>query len=163
MSAAQSALNLATPQSLTVVNRYSNAYLSARAIVGFGTAIKAVGIVLAVLLVLGTLLASAQYLLAAIPFAVVIGAMFFFWGIFVSAQGEILKATLDTAVNGSPFLSNEQRARIMSLPGTQSANVSQDADKCPSCGQPTIEIYERSREGQNWICRNCNHTWQIPA
>jgi hypothetical protein len=162
MNAAQAAPTLANPQSFAVVNRYSNAYFSARAIVGFGTAIKAVGIVLAVLLLLGTL-ASAQYLPVGIPFAVVIGAMFFFWGIFVSAQGEILKATLDTAVNGSPFLSNEQRARIMSLPETQNAGVSQDADKCPNCGQRTIEIYERSREGQNWICRNCNHTWQIPA
>jgi hypothetical protein len=160
MSTAQPTPILVTPQSLAVVTRYSNAYFSARAIVGFGTVIKAVGIVLAVLLVLGTLLADAQYLLAAIPLAVVIGIMFFFWGILVAAQGEILKAALDTAVNGSPFLSNEQRARVMSLPETHDASGSQDADKCPNCGQPTIEIYERSREGQNWICANCKHTWQ---
>jgi len=33
----------------------------------------------------------------------------------LSAQGQIVKATLDTAVNSSPFLSNEERAKIMSL------------------------------------------------
>jgi hypothetical protein len=116
-----------------------------------------------VLLLLGALIADARYLLVVIPFAAAVGAMFFFWGILVAAQGEILNATLDTAVNSSPFLSNEQRGRIMSLPGTPNASVSQDAAKCPSCGQPTIEIYERSREGQNWICGNCKHTWKVPA
>ena len=40
------------------------------------------------------------------------------------------------------------------------ASAVQGADVCPKCEQPTIEIYERSREGQKWICRNCNHTWQ---
>jgi hypothetical protein len=38
-------------------------------------------------------------------------------GILVSAQGQILKASLDNAVNGSPFLTNEHRAKVMSLPG----------------------------------------------
>jgi len=36
-------------------------------------------------------------------------------GVLVSAQGEVLKATLDTAVHGSPFLKKEDMARVMSL------------------------------------------------
>ena len=36
-------------------------------------------------------------------------------GILVAAQGQILKATLDTAVTNSPFLKKEEMARVMSL------------------------------------------------
>jgi hypothetical protein len=162
MSAAQPAPILATVPSSSVVNRYSNAYLIARAVAGFGTAIKTVGAVLAVLTILATLLAAAQYVLVAFLFAAVIGALFFLLGIFVSAQGEILKATLDTAVNTSPFLTNDQRVRIMSLPASP-AGAAEGSERCPKCGQLEVEIYERSREGQKWICRSCNHTWQVAA
>ncbi len=162
MSATQPAPVLVSLPSLPVVNRYSNAYLIARAIVGFGSAIKIVGVVLGVLIFLASLLASGQYFLVGLLFGAVIGTLFFLLGIFVSAQGEILKATLDTAVNTSPFLTNDHRARIMSLPASH-AGTAQDSDRCPKCGQAEIEIYERSREGQNWICRNCNHTWQVPG
>jgi len=36
-------------------------------------------------------------------------------GVFVSAQGQLLKANIDEAVNTSPFLVDDQRAKIMSL------------------------------------------------
>ena len=57
-------------------------------------------------------------------FAVVIGLVvgpvvgFVGWaiGVLISAQGQMVMATLDMAVNSSPFLSNEDRAEIMSLP-----------------------------------------------
>ena len=42
-------------------------------------------------------------------------ALFFVLGVLVSAQGQILRATLDSAVNSSPFLTNDQRASIMKL------------------------------------------------
>jgi hypothetical protein len=42
-------------------------------------------------------------------------ALFFILGSLVSAQGQILKATLDGAVNTSPFLTDEQRAQMMRL------------------------------------------------
>jgi hypothetical protein len=41
-------------------------------------------------------------------FAYVLGAL-------VAAQGQTLKASLDCAVNGSPFLTHEERAHIMSV------------------------------------------------
>ena len=39
----------------------------------------------------------------------------FVLGVIVSAHGQLTKATLDGAVNGSPFLTSEQRAEVMSL------------------------------------------------
>ncbi len=44
-----------------------------------------------------------------------------FLGIVVAAQGQILKASLDTAVNSSPFLPDAVRANIMTLPSPQTA------------------------------------------
>jgi len=38
-------------------------------------------------------------------------------GVFVSALGQLLKANIDVAVNSSPFLVDDQRAKIMSLAG----------------------------------------------
>jgi len=32
---------------------------------------------------------------------------------------------------------------------------------CPKCSSGPTEIYERSREGDGWICRACNHTWLV--
>jgi hypothetical protein len=40
-------------------------------------------------------------------------ALFFVFGIAVSAQGQVLQAGLDTAVNTSPFLSNQEKAEVM--------------------------------------------------
>lgn len=45
-----------------------------------------------------------------------IAMILYVFGTLASAQGQILKATLDTAVNTSPFLEAEDRTRIMSLP-----------------------------------------------
>lgn len=39
----------------------------------------------------------------------------FVLGILISAQGQTLKATLDTAVNGSPLLTKDEMRQIMSL------------------------------------------------
>lgn len=42
-----------------------------------------------------------------------VGVPLYALGILVSAQGQVLKATLDTAVNTSPHLDNDQKARII--------------------------------------------------
>jgi hypothetical protein len=44
-----------------------------------------------------------------------IGLLFFLLAVLIRAQGQILKASLDSAVNSSPFLTNDQRPKIMSL------------------------------------------------
>ncbi len=42
-------------------------------------------------------------------------AFFYVLGVILSSFGQLKKAALDGAVNGSPFLTNEQRAEVMSL------------------------------------------------
>lgn len=34
---------------------------------------------------------------------------------------------------------------------------------CPNCKSGPTEIYERSREGEGWICRACNHAWLVSS
>ena len=114
----------------SLMKRYKDAYRAARITTGVGFMIKGVGVLLGILIFLGALaLASAQRnvygvrggeteviaLIVAAIFGGTVRLVFFIWGVLVSAQGQILKASLDGAVNGSPFLTNEQRATIMSL------------------------------------------------
>ncbi len=109
--------------------RYKDAYFVARTTTVVGFLIKAVGALLGILTFLGAFaLAASQRnvygvrggdteisLIVAAIFGGTVWLVFFIWGVLVSAQGQILKASLDGAVNGSPFLTNEQRAKIMSL------------------------------------------------
>lgn len=113
-----------SPEVASLTKRYIDAYLVARAVTGFGSMIKVMGIVIAILLVLiGFVVASQSgprdpisYLgIMGIVVGVISGALFYIIGVLVSAQGQILKASLDSAVNSSPFLTNEHRAKIMSL------------------------------------------------
>jgi hypothetical protein len=110
--------------------RYKDAYRVARTTTGIGSTIKGTGAFLGLLIFVGALaLAGAQRnvygvrgsdiqvisVIVAAFFGGTVWLVFFIWGVLVSAQGQILKASLDGAVNGSPFLTNEQRATIMSL------------------------------------------------
>ena len=104
-----------------VMSRYTDAYLVARTTTTIGSAVKIVGIVLAVLtLVIGFIVANrldqSQFGLLALLWAVIVGVPLYVLGILVSAQGQILKATLDSAVTNSPFLTEDQMAEVMSLP-----------------------------------------------
>jgi ABC-type polysaccharide/polyol phosphate export permease len=113
----------ASNQVATLVTRYKDAYLVAIVTDGAGSLIKGVGGFIAGLLILIGALAAlnsdkfvfALGILAAV-FGVFIGLLFYLLGVLVSAQGQILKASLDCAVNSSPFLTNEHRAKLMSLP-----------------------------------------------
>jgi len=116
---------LLTRQGIALMRRYNDAYLVARAVDGVGGLSKGIGVAIAALLVLvGLMIVSngragdATFAMGIVVIAsgVATGAWFYVLGILVSAQGQILKASLDSAVNGSPFLANEHRARIMSLP-----------------------------------------------
>jgi hypothetical protein len=109
---------------MSIITRYRDAYSVANNMERFGNAIKSIGIGLAILLFLliavftsslrssnsvGTILFSGVIL------ALLTGVFFFSIGTWISAQGQLLKATLDTAVNSSPFLTNDQKASVMSL------------------------------------------------
>lgn len=114
----------------SLVKRYWDSYLVARVIVGVGKFIKIVGVIFAVLILLGTLLISNQassgsgrddsqfglaFGLIGFLTGCLVGVLFYIWGVIISAVGEILKAVLDSAVNTSPFLTDKHRAKIMSL------------------------------------------------
>lgn len=52
----------------------------------------------------------------AIPFAIFLGIFSFVVGTFIQGIAQIQLATLDTAVYASTFLTNEERAQILSIP-----------------------------------------------
>lgn len=104
-------------ESTALMKRYSDAYLIARATATIGKVIKGIGIVVAALgvfVAVNNMQAGAQALVIVLLPAFV-GALLYCVGVLVAAQGQILLATLDTAANSSPFLTNEDKAKAMSL------------------------------------------------
>ncbi len=130
-----------------VRRRYRDAYRVADATVSFGNGIKGVGVVLALLIGLGTLFTSGYFssnqstwgsggllsafgagsmlLIPGMMFAGFVGLLFYLLGVLVAAQGQTLLASLDGAVNSSPFLTNGQRADIMCLGRTRISGLRQ--------------------------------------
>ena len=98
-----------------VQRRYIDGYRVANHVNGFGQSIKSGGMVLGLIV-----WAGATQLLGSGPggfvFGLIVAAIVFVIGVIVSAHGQLLKATLDTAVHSSPFLTNDVRATVMSLP-----------------------------------------------
>jgi len=116
---------LLTKQVIALTHRYNDAYLVARVTNGFGGIIKGMGVIVAVLLGIVGLMFIVNVRAGDATFAIgvltivsglIVGVWFYIIGVLVSAQGQILKASLDSAVSSSPFLTNQHRARIMSLP-----------------------------------------------
>jgi hypothetical protein len=120
--------------------------LVARTIDGVGVTIKTIGLLLGALLALASLVTGSNggvgiaFAVMGIVLAGTIAAVLFLLGTLASAQGQILKAALDTAVNSSHFLTDQDRARVMSLPygtpvlaGTVS-RIPQSEWRC-KCGQ----------------------------
>ncbi len=107
-----------------LADRYRDAYRIANATVAIGAVLKllafcagGLALILSMTRVtsaianLGT--ASGLPLLIGIAAALILGVPLYALGILVSAHGQVLKATLDTAVNTSPFLENDQKAKII--------------------------------------------------
>lgn len=109
--------------SQSATSRYRDAYLVARATTAIGGSVKFIGIALGFLLIFVGLysIASsgdriAQRFGEVVVFAgLAVGIPLYVLGVLVTAQAQILKATLDTAVHSSPFLADEQKAKVMSL------------------------------------------------
>ena len=59
--------------------------------------------------------ASFVVLIVVVLYGGIVFLVFYVVGVIVSAQGQILKAGLDTSVHTSPFVSNDDKAKIMSL------------------------------------------------
>jgi hypothetical protein len=115
----------------SAVKRYADAFQVAKVLVGLGTTLKIVAAVAALIiggisllvLIIGvvSLTESAAGFIFVLPsiagffFAILVGVLIFLFGVLVAAHGQILRATLDAAVNSSPFLSDSQKAEAMSL------------------------------------------------
>jgi hypothetical protein len=105
-----------------VVNRYRDAYRVSTALLGLGNALKAVGAIVGVLIVLGSFAsANSQFggggvIFGGVLAAAVVGGLFWVFGVIVAAQGQILRAQLDSAVATSRFLTDGERAEAMGLP-----------------------------------------------
>jgi hypothetical protein len=102
----------------SVETRYADAYVVARAIAAIGSTIKVIGICLGILiLIAGAAVGSEAKMLfvGGLFLGAIVAIPIYILGVLVSAQAEVLKATLDTAVHTSPFLTKENMARVMSL------------------------------------------------
>jgi hypothetical protein len=106
-------LNTSEKRPGSIMSRYKDAYLTANSITSFGATIKIIALVIAGFIVLIGFTNQNALGLYSILFAVGICIPIYILGILVSAQGQILKATLDTAVNTSQFLKKEEMRRIM--------------------------------------------------
>ena len=117
---AQAQSDAPSTHSEKAMSRYTDAYRVAKVIVGMGDFVKGFGLIAATIVgLLGLGLYSNPSnqagIIASLVVAVAIGVFFWVLGVLVAAQGQMLKATLDDAVHTSPFLVDEQRAKVMSL------------------------------------------------
>ncbi|HEY1769386.1 MAG TPA: hypothetical protein VGG02_03925 [Chthoniobacterales bacterium] len=124
ISASSSPLDLTTNHNpthlgLIAARRYRDGYFAAHAINGMGSGIKSLAIAIAVIMTLISFLigssTSAMFGLAGALLGTAIAAPLYVLGILVSAQAQLMKATMDTAVHTSPFLDSNQKAAAMSL------------------------------------------------
>lgn len=126
-------------------HRYKDAYRVAGAIIAFGTTVKIVGAVVAAVVALAALTAADPLGGGAVVAGTVIAGMtgLAFWiaGVFLTALGQLLRASLDTAVNISPLLRNGEKAEIMGI------RVSAEA----SVAQHSVDY--------DFVCTNCSATF----
>ena len=102
----------------SIMTRYTDAYVTARTVTAYGATVKSIAWFIGGGIGLIGLIAgsqSMQYALGGLFLGAVVAIPIYILGVLVSAQGQILKATLDAAVNSSPLLNKDQMRQIMSL------------------------------------------------
>ena len=102
------------------LSRYTDSYLVARTVVGFGFTVKILAFLIGICVAAISIFTAAKShssitFFGGLVIAFVVAVPIYILGVLVSAQGQILKATLDTAVNSSQFLTKEEMRQIMSL------------------------------------------------
>lgn len=139
-------------------SRYKDAYMMAKVIVGAGTLIKGIGVVFGIITVLAVVVGGSNssdrsgggliVIVGLLSAAIQVG-FFYVIGTIVSSQGQILRATLDSAVNTSPHIDTAEKAEIMALSQVTSEQSSSSTDIGGG--------YSRKRD----ICRVCEAklTW----
>ena len=122
------------PSPTSAIARYTDAYRVARVLTTIGTVIKVLSMAIGGLIITASLISG--FVSATSPptlfgptasllglgtsffgaiFGFLIGTIGIIVGVMISAQGQLVLAALDGAVNTSPFLSIEDKARMMSL------------------------------------------------
>ena len=103
-----------------LTDRYRDGYRGGKFISTLGHVVKIVGGVLALIVAIGGVASSrdvgmfsTSLAAGSILVAVTIALGFFVLGVVISAQGQLILAVLDTAVNSSPFLTDDQRTQVM--------------------------------------------------
>ena len=76
---------------------------------------KITGIVVGSAIILLSLFAGSAFGIFGLVFGAFVGGIIYLLGTLISAQGQILLAQADSAVHSSPFMTNEERAKVMSL------------------------------------------------
>lgn len=119
----------------SATQRYWDSYLVAGTVNNVGAFTKGLGLVGGLLVCMGALIAFSPspnnpygslgqgFMGVGFVAGTAFGAGFFVLGVMISAQGQIMMATLDAAVNSSPFLDDMQRAKIMSLSAKKKKTV----------------------------------------
>lgn len=129
--------------------RYAEAYALAKTTTYAGNSIRYIGLAVAgVIALMGVMLIDTlggSVALLALLGAIQVGLGFYLMGLMLSAQGEVLRATLDTAVNTSPLLSKEAAVQIFE-PHEDSTEAAAAASA------PTRPQYPL---GTNISCWNC--------
>jgi hypothetical protein len=103
----------------SLFQRYRDAYSVAEGIILLGTVIKVASLVLAAVFIIvaasesrteGSLVTG-----AAVAGGLVFGLLGFATGVLVSAQGQIMLAMIDTAVNTSPLVDRSEKAKMIGI------------------------------------------------
>lgn len=111
----------ATPANLNaaLIKRYNDAYSGAHAVVTVGKAIKGVSVILGICMILLSLLIGVNIdggivaVVGGLIIGCIVGIPTYILGILVAAEGQIQLATLDSAVNGSRHLTDDEVARLL--------------------------------------------------
>jgi hypothetical protein len=129
-------------RTILLQRRYRDAYSVAEATVGWGTLLKVLGLIAGLVIAVLGLVAAPNLgiggVAASIVIAVAIAGTMYALGIAVAAQGQIIRAILDTAVNTSPLLTDEQKQAVILSSGEQAsaaAPVAGDWLNCRNCGK----------------------------
>ena len=115
----------------SVEGRYLDAYREANLYTGLGAVVKKASLICGGLVAFFSVIYMLSHMASpgmfgpdvvgiglgffAFVVGVIAGGIGWICGTLISSQGQVLKATLDTAVYASPFIEHEVRARIMSL------------------------------------------------
>jgi|GEM_PF-676644 len=109
-----------------LLQRYLDAYRIANGTILLGTIIKWGSVILAAIIIIASATESKSQgelvIASAIAFGIAIAIVGFALGVMISAQGQIMLATVDTAVNTSPFATMGEKAKIIGIESSDSTD-----------------------------------------